>query len=110
MHIHCHFVCPFGVSDQPESVTTLVPSSNTEGQTITVQCTTNANPSPTLQLYNNSKKLGLSITADFLDFTVTVTRFMNINNLYCSATSSDPTKFNYTINSTGKTLSIACEF
>ena len=99
----------FCVSDHPESVTMSVPLSNTEGQTITVQCTATANPSPTLQLYNNSKKLGPAVTTDFLNFTVNVIRVMNNNNLYCSATSSDPTKFDYTINSTRETLTVVCE-
>ena len=96
--------------DKPKSVDIVITNNKEEGQSMTIKCESEANPATTLQLYNNTNKMGYKEIGQKLEYTVKLTRMMNNGSLQCKAKSSDSAKLEYTIESPLTILIVQCRY
>ena len=102
-------MCGFVYLDKPKSVDIFITNNKEEGQSMIIKCESEANPATTLQLYNNSKKLGYDEIGQKVEYTVKLTKMMNKGLLHCKAKSSDSENLEYTIQSLVKILIVQCK-
>ena len=81
-----------------------------EGDIIDIECSSgSANPEPVLTVYKSGAKLGDSKIGRNATYQLRVQREMNREYLYCTITSSNENKLNYTLMSISKTVHVLCK-
>ena len=96
-------------SDKPSISLSANTSPNpSEEETRQIECTsTPANPEPVLSVYRGDV-LVKSVTGRTVTYSVDITRVMNGVQFKCTATSSDATKYDYSVTSDGKYYTVLC--
>ena len=84
----------------------------TEGDTGQIECTsTPANPEPVLNMYKGEDCVLLkTVIGRTLNYMVAITREINGLKFECKATSSDTTKYDYSVMSDNKSYNVSCEY
>ena len=81
----------------------------TEGDTRQIECTsTSANPEPVLSMYRGDVVVK-TVAGRTLTYSVDITREINGVQFKCMATSSDTTKYDYSVTSDWKSYNVFCE-
>ena len=80
-----------------------------EGDTRQIECTsTPANPEPVLSVYTGDVVVK-SVKGRTLTYSVEITRAINGVQFKCTATSSDATKYDYSVSDEPKSYHVLCE-